>query len=142
MYLSYGPKKLKDHSSHNVMHKSVHQFWQSPRWGSIHVIDTDASGKAIGAVLSQNQNGIERTRVIAFASKSSIKSERNYSVTQRVPVEEAYDTRGRSSPNWKGGHPIWMLLQILSDQGPEFESSSIRELCNWMQIDKLRTSPL
>jgi len=44
-------------------------------------LDTDASDFAIGAVLSQNQNGEER--VIAYASRSLDKREQNYCVTRR-----------------------------------------------------------
>jgi len=32
-------------------------------------------------------------------------------------------------------------LPLLSDQGPEFESHLFQELCHWMGIDKVRTSP-
>ena len=32
-------------------------------------------------------------------------------------------------------------LQLLSDQGPEFESCLFQELCRWMGIQKLRTTP-
>jgi hypothetical protein len=32
-------------------------------------------------------------------------------------------------------------LRILSDQGPEFESSLFQELCRWMGIEKIRTTP-
>ena len=32
-------------------------------------------------------------------------------------------------------------LRLLSDQGPEFESNVSQELCRWMGIDKVRTSP-
>jgi len=31
-------------------------------------------------------------------------------------------------------------LQLLSDSGPEFESDLFRELCKWMEIDKVRTT--
>ena len=31
-------------------------------------------------------------------------------------------------------------LQLLSDRGPEFESDLFRELCKWMEIDKIRTT--
>ena len=46
-----------------------------------YTLDTDASDFAIGAVLSQKQNGEER--VIAYASRSLDKRERNYCVTRR-----------------------------------------------------------
>jgi hypothetical protein len=51
-------------------------------------LDTDASDIAIGAVLSQDQNGVER--VIAFASKGLSKTERNYSVTRRELLAIVY----------------------------------------------------
>ena len=45
------------------------------------ILDTDASGTAIGAVLSQVQDG--REKVIAFASRSLNKVERKYCVTRK-----------------------------------------------------------
>ena len=45
------------------------------------ILDTDASEVAIGAVLSQVQNGVER--VIAYGSKTLSRAERNYCVTRR-----------------------------------------------------------
>ena len=57
------------------------------------VLDTDASNLAIGAVLSQQQDGVER--VIAYGSRALTKEERNYCVTRRellavVHFVEAY----------------------------------------------------
>ncbi|MEO0454665.1 MAG: reverse transcriptase family protein [Verrucomicrobiota bacterium] len=48
---------------------------------SAFIIDCDASDFAVGGVLSQVQDGHER--VIAFASQTMTKSERNYCVTQK-----------------------------------------------------------
>jgi hypothetical protein len=45
------------------------------------ILDTDASNEAVGGVLSQIQNGVERP--VAFASKSLSKSERKYCVTRK-----------------------------------------------------------
>lgn len=52
-----------------------------PTAGEVFAHDTDASDNAIGAVLSQNRDGVER--VIAFASKTLSKAKRNFSVTRR-----------------------------------------------------------
>ena len=48
---------------------------------SKYILDTDASLVGIGGVLSQTQNGVER--VIAYASQTLSKSERNYCTTYR-----------------------------------------------------------
>jgi hypothetical protein len=45
------------------------------------IVDTDASDGAIGAVLSQRQDGVER--VIAYASRALDRRERNYCVTRK-----------------------------------------------------------
>jgi hypothetical protein len=45
------------------------------------LLDTDASDTAIGAVLSQRQDGVER--VIVYASRSLDRRERNYCVTRK-----------------------------------------------------------
>lgn len=49
--------------------------------GGQFVLDTDASGKAIGGVLSQVQDG--KKRVVPFASRTLNKAERNFCVTDR-----------------------------------------------------------
>ena len=50
--------------------------------------DTDASGDAIGGVLSQVQDGEER--VVAFASRLLSHAEKNYCVTRRELLAVVY----------------------------------------------------
>ena len=52
-----------------------------PRLDVGFILDTDASNFAIGAVLSQEQEGTER--VIAYASRTLNRAEQNYCVTRR-----------------------------------------------------------
>lgn len=52
------------------------------------LLDTDASGVGIGGVLSQIQAG--RERVIAYASRSTNKAERNYCITEQELLAVVY----------------------------------------------------
>lgn len=52
-----------------------------PKDGEEFILDTDASGEAIGAVLSQMRDG--RERVISYGSRALSKSERNYCITDK-----------------------------------------------------------
>lgn len=52
-----------------------------PRDDEEFILDIDASGEAIGAVLSQMQDG--RERVISYGSRTLTKSERNYCITDK-----------------------------------------------------------
>ena len=45
------------------------------------ILDVDASGEAVGGVLSQRQDGKER--VIAYGSKALSRTQKNYGTTQR-----------------------------------------------------------
>ena len=54
-------------------------------------LDTDASDRRIGAVLSQEQNGQEV--VIAYTSRTLSRPERNYDVTRRELLAVVYDLK-------------------------------------------------
>ena len=54
------------------------------------VLDTDASSEGIGAVLSQIQD--DKEKVIAYASKTLSKAERNYCITRRELLAVVYFT--------------------------------------------------
>ena len=59
-----------------------------PRDEGLFILDTDASNWAIGAVLSQVQDGIER--VIAYSSRVLSKAESNYCVTRKELLAVTY----------------------------------------------------
>lgn len=59
--------------------------------GSEFILDTDASSFAIGPVGSQIQDGKER--VIAYASRTLTKPERNYCVTRREMLAVVHFTK-------------------------------------------------
>ena len=52
-----------------------------PKQEGLFILDTDASNHGIGAVLSQEQGGVERP--MAYSSRTLSKSERNYCTTRR-----------------------------------------------------------
>ena len=56
-----------------------------------YILDVDASGCALGAVLSQAADGLEK--VIAYGSKSLTTAERNYCVTKRELLAVVYFCR-------------------------------------------------
>jgi len=59
---------------------------------------------------------------------------------------EAIPLRNHTSPTVARAFMVNVLsrfgtpLQIMSDRGPEFESDLFRELCKWIEIDKVRTT--
>jgi len=59
-----------------------------PNYTDTFVLDTDASGDCIGAVLSQIQDGQER--VVAFAGRALTTNEKNYCVTRKELLAVVY----------------------------------------------------
>ena len=104
---TYYRKYIKDFAKiaqplHNLTHKDVKFIWSDecesafkslkemlstsdivsyPNDEDEYILDTDASNYALGAVLSQMQNGKER--VIAYGSRTLNKNEKNYCVTDK-----------------------------------------------------------
>jgi hypothetical protein len=75
-----------DNECHNAFLKLKEKLTSTPVLGhpdfsKEFILDTDASKDAIGAILSQVQDGHEK--VIAYASRTMSKSERNYCVTRK-----------------------------------------------------------
>lgn len=58
---------------------------------SENILDCDTSDEAIGAVLSQSQNGVEC--VIAYGSRLLSRAERNYCVTRKELLSVIYFTK-------------------------------------------------
>ena len=56
--------------------------------GGDYILDTDASDYAIGAVLSQMQDGVEK--VLAFGSRCLSSAEKNYCVTRKELLAVVY----------------------------------------------------
>ena len=67
-----------EHLKHVLTHSPVLAY---PNPGREFILDTDASSCGIGAVLSQNTDGVEH--VVAYYSRTMSTSERNYCTTRR-----------------------------------------------------------
>ena len=80
------------------------------------ILDTDASAFALGGVLSQIVDGVER--VIGYASKTLSKSERNYCTTHRELLAVVNMTK-----HFK--HYLWGSL-ISSTYRPQFNSMAVQ----------------
>ena len=112
---SYYRRFVKDYASvasplYELTRKGVEFEWQEPQEqafqdlkrslvehtrlaypqldGGEYILDTDASGNAIGAVLSQVQDGEEQ--VLAFGSRCLSEPERNYCVTRKELLAVVY----------------------------------------------------
>lgn len=95
-----------------------------------YILDTDASHSGIGAVLSQLQDGQER--VIAYASRSLSKPERNYCVTRKEMLAMVHFIK--SFRQYLYGQPFILrsdhaaLKWLLRFKEPE------GQLARWMEV--------
>ena len=80
-------QKAFDTLKHQLLGENIMAY---PQENGEYILDTDASEYGIGTVLSQIQDGKER--VIAYASRSLNKAERNYCVTDRELLAVRYFT--------------------------------------------------
>jgi hypothetical protein len=97
--------------------------YPDPSLESPMILDTDASQFAIGAVLSQMQEGVER--VIAYASKTLSSTQRNYCVTYKELL--AVVTFVKHFRHYLLGRHF----KVRSDHG------SLRWLTTWKDIDSM-----
>ena len=81
-------KSLSRHLKQNLL-KLLFQLIQI--FTNQFILDTDASGNSIGAILSQNIEGKER--VIAYASRTLTKCEQKYCVTRKELLALVYFVR-------------------------------------------------
>ena len=101
-----------------------------PRDEGGYILDTDASNFAIGCVLSQVQDGVEK--VIAYGSKALSKEERNYCVTRRelLAVVEFL----KKYRHYLGGRPVTVrtdhssLRWLFNFKNPE------QQLARWLEV--------
>jgi hypothetical protein len=94
------------------------------------ILDTDASNYAIGAVLSQIQDGVERP--IAFASRSLSKSEKKYCITRKELLAAVHFVKyfkqylyGRQFTLWTDHSSLRWLMNFKDPEG---------QLARWMDV--------
>ena len=94
------------------------------------VLDTDASDTGLGAVLSQEQDGMER--VLAYGSRTLSKPEKNYCVTRRELLAIVFGLR--KFRHYLVGRPVLVrtdhasLRWLLEFKEPE------GQLARWLQV--------
>ena len=83
-----GQKVAKVHLMNCSQELFLPQILKYPNDQDKFILDTDASDKAMGPVLSQVQEEVER--VVAYGSKTFLRSEKNYCVTRKELLAVVY----------------------------------------------------
>jgi len=93
----------------------------TPQANGCFYLDSDASDKGLGVVLSQNQDGIER--VIAYASRTLSPPERSYCVTRKEVLAVVFGLKSSDRTLWGA--------DSLSEQTIQPSGGSVKLLSHW-----------
>eukprot|EP00731_Ephydatia_muelleri_P033790 Em0038g9a len=109
------------------------------------VLDTDASGDGLGAVLAQNVDGVER--VVAYASRALSRTEKKYCATRREmlalvrAVWIGEKGRGEEEANSCDAVSHLMLPTWTEEEIKSFQSADpdIHQMVYWLETDATPT---
>ena len=95
-----------------------------------YILDTDASDIGLGAVLSQVQNGVER--VIAYASRTLQKPERNYETTRKELLAVVYGLK--QFRQYLLGRPITIRVDHAALSWLRRTAEPLPQLARWLTL--------